>query len=103
APGDRVLVDVGLNGGGGGVLDRGWSGKIGEALREVDPVGRMVCQDQARHLANHRLGEAERPLRDQGTPRQSLARLLHYSTLPPSYAGTNGGIPPRRRQHAILA
>ena len=57
APRDRVLVDVGVDGGAGGLLDRSRRRKIGKALREVDAAVRFA---QPRHLADDRLGELQR-------------------------------------------
>ena len=41
APGDGVLVDVGLDRLAGGVLERLGRGEIGEALGQVDAVGEV--------------------------------------------------------------
>ena len=68
APGDRVLVDVGIDRALGGFLHLGRRGEIGESLREVD---RAVDRREPRHLADHRLRESDRPSRD------TLARETH--------------------------
>src|SRR5206468_6548412 len=59
APRDGVLVDVGVNGGAGGVLDPIRRRKIRKALRQIHAAVQLV---QARHLADHRLGELRRLL-----------------------------------------
>ena len=55
AEGDRVLVQVGVDGRDGSVLERPRGFEIGKALREVEAADRVA---DARHLADHRLGEA---------------------------------------------
>ena len=54
APGDRVLIDVGLNRGAGGLFHNRRRGKVGESLREIDAAVHLI---EPRHLADHRLGE----------------------------------------------
>ena len=60
APGDRVLVDVGLDRRAGRVLDDRGRREVGEPLRQVDAAVQLV---QPRHLADDRLGELRRLLR----------------------------------------
>jgi hypothetical protein len=58
APGDRILVDVVLDGGAGGVFELLWGREVREALRQVDAVIGAIQGNQPRHLADDRLGEA---------------------------------------------
>ena len=55
APGDGVLVDVGVDGARRRGLDRLGRGEVGEPLRQVD---RAVPMRQPGHLADDRFGEA---------------------------------------------
>ena len=55
APGDRVLVDVVVDGRRGGVLELGRAREVGEALGEADRAGR---HRQPVHLADDRFAEA---------------------------------------------
>jgi hypothetical protein len=57
APGDGVLVDVGVQCRGGSVLESCGCPEIGKSLRQIDGV---VLARLASHVANHRLGELPR-------------------------------------------
>ena len=59
APGDGVLIDVGVDGFGRGALQNRGRGKIGEALRQIDGP---VAYREARHLADDGFGESGYPL-----------------------------------------
>ena len=59
APGDGVLIDIGVDGLGGSVLEDRGSGKVREALRQVDGP---VMHGQAGHLANDGFGKSGDPL-----------------------------------------
>src|SRR5215470_7649152 len=54
-PGDRVLVEVCLDGGERGLLNLCWRRKVGESLGQVDGV---VLQREPGHLPDHRLGQS---------------------------------------------
>ena len=54
APGDGVLVDVGVDRGAGRVLDRRRRRKVRKPLRQVDAAVELI---EPRHLADDRLGE----------------------------------------------
>ncbi len=64
APGDRVLVEVGVERRLGCLLQLVGAGEVGKALREVD---RVVGEGEPGHLADHRLGEA---------PARTLTRVV---------------------------
>ena len=63
APGDGVLVDVGLDGPAGGGLDLGRGREVGHPLGQVDGA---VPGGLDRHPADHALGEPRRLVREQG-------------------------------------
>ena len=54
APGDGVLVDIGVDSCRGGAFERFGRGEIGKALGEI---GGAVADGQARHLADYGFGE----------------------------------------------
>ncbi len=55
APGDGVLVDVGLDGADSCLLHSGRGGEVGEALRQVESI---VFKSQSRHVTDDRLGQS---------------------------------------------
>ncbi len=59
APSDGVLVDIRVNGFGGGVFQDRRSREVREALRQVDGT---VMDRQAGHLANDGFGKSGDPL-----------------------------------------
>ncbi len=93
APGDGVLVDVSVKRRLGRLLELRRAGEVGEALRQVH---RIVLQREARHLPDHRFGEA-RSAHARAAARLAAggwigegsggeAGLGHRSILPPGAA-----------------
>ena len=87
APGDGVLVDVGLDRPAGGGLDLGGGGEVGHPLGQVHGA---VLGGLDRHPADHALGEPRRLVREQGE--------LHRVGISVGRSGR-----PRRRSSPILA
>ena len=72
-PGDRILVDVGLDRAAGGRLELGRGGEVGHSLRQVD---RVVLRGLDRHAADHALGEPRGLVREQGRVHQDEASTI---------------------------
>ena len=83
APGDGVLVDVGIDRGRDGRLQLGRAGEVGKALREADRAGR---HGQAVHLPDDRFGEPVRLGRDRSSGHGRKSRRAQGREVRPAGA-----------------